>query len=364
MSTIMKASHQWATRPDDQRFVSLLALDEFCRAQQDHSIGRVVESRSLQAVPVEGDNKALVVVGPGGREAVPTHWSFGQLSQLVKAPPSYLRDLPTPLVADLLNYGLQCTRERDDIGVLLYKNGGPSELRAVTGPNYGRVWNSQITSALVNHFGDGLTGDFRVPGEFGKAVEVTKSNTTLYASDRDMFVFLADERNRIEIPNRRNGEKGSLARGFFVWNSEVGKMSFGVAMFLFDYVCCNRIVWGAEGYTEIRFNHTISAPSRWVEEVKPAILAYAEASEAPIQKAIAAAQKAKLVDVDDFLKQRFSGAQTSAIKSVHMTEEGRPIETMWDATTAITAYARQLTHQDARIDMERVAGKILDKVAA
>jgi hypothetical protein len=32
-----------------------------------------------------------------------------------------------------------------------------------------------------------------VPGEFGQRVAVTKQNTTLYASDRDMFVFLADE---------------------------------------------------------------------------------------------------------------------------------------------------------------------------
>ena len=62
-----------------------------------------------------------------------------------------------------------------------------------------------------------------MPGEFGERVTVKKENTTLYASDRDMFVFLADEENRIEIPGRRAGRSGSFARGFFVWNSEVGK---------------------------------------------------------------------------------------------------------------------------------------------
>ena len=36
-----------------------------------------------------------------------------------------------------------------------------------------------------------------------------------------MFVFLADEENRIELPNRRAGRFGAFARGFFVWNSEV-----------------------------------------------------------------------------------------------------------------------------------------------
>ena len=81
---------------------------------------------------------------------------------------------------------------------------------------------------------------------------MTKNNTTIYGSDRDMFVFLADEENRIVVPNRRNGQSGSLAKGFFVWNSEVGSQSIGAAFFLFDYACSNRIVWGAQDFKEIR----------------------------------------------------------------------------------------------------------------
>lgn len=44
----------------------------------------------------------------------------------------------------------------------------------------------------------------------GQVKPITKQSTTLYASDRDMWVFLADEHNRIELPNRRNGKTGSL----------------------------------------------------------------------------------------------------------------------------------------------------------
>jgi len=52
---------------------------------------------------------------------------------------------------------------------------------------------------------DSITGRkaARVPGEFGRRVTVTKENTTLYASDRDMFVFLADEENRMSRAARR-----------------------------------------------------------------------------------------------------------------------------------------------------------------
>ncbi len=126
--------------------------------------------------------------------------------------------MPAPMIADCLNYNLRFTRGVEDIGVLLTTNedGSVNELRSVNGPNYGRVYDADVVDALVDRFGDGVTGTWRVPGEFGIKVTVNKGNTTLYASDRDMFVFLADEENRIEIPNRRAGRSGSFARGFFV----------------------------------------------------------------------------------------------------------------------------------------------------
>src|SRR5262249_27846649 len=156
----------------------------------------------------------------------------------------------------------------EDIGVLTQDN-GEHILRAVTGPGYGRVWNSDLVAGLLQRFGDGVTGDWTVPGEFGKAVTVTKANTTLFASDHDMFVFLADEKNRVEVPGRRGHETGTMARGFFCWNSEVGDKTIGVAMFGFDYVCQNRIVWGAKLYNEVRLRHTASAPDKWLDEVMP-----------------------------------------------------------------------------------------------
>lgn len=174
-----------------------------------------------------------------------------------------------------------------------------------------------------------------------------------------MFVFLADESHRIEVPNRRAGRSGEMSRGFFVWNSEVGSQSFGIATFLFDYVCCNRIVWGAEGFQEIRLRHTSGAPDRWLEEVRPALQRYANASASSVTSAIAQAKAARIDDVDAFLKGRFSRSQVSAIKAAHMTDEQRPIETLWDATTAVTAYARGIQYQDDRVVLEREGGKIL-----
>lgn len=358
MTILMQASHQWATRPDDERFTSLPEMHATAARLRERSRGKVISSRAIEARPVEGDRNGLVAVGPNGQAANFTHWSFGQLAHRAGAPAAYMRDLPPELAADCLNYGLK-SRDVEDLGVLLYQN-GTTDLRAVTGPNYGRVWNTTVIEALMQRFGDGVTGDFKVPGEFGKDVPVTKANTTLYASDRDMFVFLADEKHRIELPGRRPGLTGSLARGFFVWNSEVGKTSLGIGTFLFDYVCQNRIVWGAQQYAEVRINHTAKAPDRWIEEAVPAIKAYAESSAQTITHAIEQARAARIDDVDAFLMKRFTKSKASAIKAAHMNDEGRPIETLWDAATGVTAYARGVGYQDERIELEREGGRILD----
>lgn len=360
MATLMQANRQWATRPDDERFVSLIDMDNHFRHLRSISKAAVVSTRAISLVP-DADNKGLQIVGGAGVGYAPTHQAFGQLATLAGAPAGYLRTLPSPLAADALNYGLKFNRQAEDVGLLLTKN-GDSVLRAATGPNYGRIWNQEVTTALVNAFGDGVSGDgFRVPGEFGKAVNVTKDNTTLFAGDRDMFVFLADERNRIEMPNRRDGKAGSLARGFFVWNSEVGSTTFGIASFLFDYVCCNRIVWGAQEFKQVTIRHTRSAPDKWIEEMKPALLSYTNSSTSSVTRAIEDARSKRIGGdkLDDFLATRYSAKMATAIKAAHEADEGRPMENMWDVVTGVTAYARGIVNQDARVALERDAGKLM-----
>jgi hypothetical protein len=355
---LMQASKQWASRPSDERYTSLTEMLDHFVQQRNNSRALTVSSRRIGVEPLP-DNKGLQVVGPNGHPYAPTHWAFGQLAQLAEAPAGYLRTLPSPLAADCLNYGFRYKRDIEDVGVLIQR-GDDYVLRAATGPKYGRIWNEDIVRGLVERFGDGITGDFRVPGEFGKRVAVTKANTTLYAGDRDMFVFLADEDHRVEVPSRRNGEAGSLARGFFIWNSEVGSKTFGIGTFLFDYVCCNRIVWGAQKYKQLTIRHTAAAPDRWLEEVQPALESYANSSTSTITAAIEDARAKRIDDVADFLGTRFGRRMAPVLMGVHEAEEGRPIESLWDAATAVTAYARTVKFQDDRVDLERKAGDIID----
>jgi hypothetical protein len=145
----------------------------------------------------------------------------------------------------------------------------------------------------------------------------------------------------------------------------VGSDTCGAAFFFFDYACKNRTIWGAEGFSEIRLRHTASAPDRWLEEISPVLIAYAQSSAAPIEEQIRAAQAKRVDDdLDAFLRKRFAPQQVTQIKAAHEREENRPIESLWDAVTGITAFAKTIEHQDSRVLIEREAGRVLDLVAA
>src|SRR6202045_1118857 len=382
MTTLMQASRQWASRPADERYASLLDMQSYMTRRRDRSRAAVESTRALTVLPDQSDpvHRGLflgIERGPlAGQLLAPTHQAFGQICSLAAtpSPASYFREsrVPADIIADALNFNLRFTRDVEDVGVLETlgdeDNGlgvpAGSELRAATGPAYGRIWDADIVDALVERFGDGVSGHWRVPGEFGNRITVTKANTTLFASDRDMFAFLADEDRRIEVPDRRNGSGGSMARGFFVWNSEVGDKTLGLGFFLFDYVCCNRIVWGADQYTEARIRHTKGAPDRWLEEVTPVLQEYAEGSAKPVGQAIEDARSERVGDdLSAFLGKRFGKQRAPAIAAIHETEEGRPIETLWDVTVAATAHARSLPNNDKRLELERSAGELLKQAA-
>jgi len=159
-----RASSEWFSRPDDERFLSLPDLYAAVRARAEQASARTVESRAIRVQARRDDPERLELIVPG-REApvLPTHWSFGQLCSLVGAPASYLRDLPAPLAGVNLQHGL--LSHRAELIKTLEAEDGRLELRAVTGPDYGRIWDHELVAAVMKIAGSG-TGDTRwkVPG--------------------------------------------------------------------------------------------------------------------------------------------------------------------------------------------------------
>ncbi|ESZ21388.1 hypothetical protein X737_04445 [Mesorhizobium sp. L48C026A00] len=372
---IGRVSSEWFSRPDDERFLSLTELYDAVKQRADRATARTVGSRAVRVEAIRDNAERLSLIVPGQEQPIaPTHWSFGQLCSLVSAPVTYMRQLPAPLAGINLQHGL--LSHRAELMKTLETEDGRVELRAVTGPDYGRIWDHELVAAVMKIAGNG-TGDtmWKVPGVLDWAtmmhnpfVDISKDTTTLYASDRDVFLFLVDDTHPIEAGRLPNGEPDLYFRGFYCWNSEVGSKTLGIASFYLRAVCMNRNLWGVEGFEEITIRHSKFAALRFAHEAAPALTGFANSSPAPFVAGIKAARE-KIVartndDRETFLRKRgFSKSETGNIIEAVLREEGRPPESIFDFVQGMTAHARSKSHQDSRLELEAKAKTLLEKAA-
>ncbi|MBQ8104392.1 MAG: DUF932 domain-containing protein [Afipia sp.] len=374
-----RVSSEWFSRPDDERYLSLTDLHDAVRRRADSAQARTVESRAVRVEATRDNAERLALIVPGRDEPIATtHWSFGQLCSLVGAPSSYLRQLPAPLAAINLHHGLLSHRAElvKTLETNLETNDGRVELRAVTGPDYGRIWDHELVAAVMKIAGNGTGGTkWKVPGVLdwntmthNPFVDVTKDTTTLYASDRDVFLFLVDDTHPIEAGRLPDGSPDLYFRGFYCWNSEVGSKTLGIASFYLRAVCMNRNLWGVENFEEITIRHSKFAAQRFAHEATPALTRFADSSPSPFIAGIKAARQRIVArndeDRDSFLRKRgFSKSETTKIIETVLREEGRPPESVFDFVQGISALARGKPHQDVRLELEGKAKRLLERAA-
>ena len=370
-------SAQWASRPADQRFLSvddLIAhfnkietnekLLDFALADAEI---KVIESK------VEDVDDRIEFHLPEVGAVEPSHWSFNQLCYEAGANPDYIRKCPAFLQEMNLNYWLWASTNERRAYLMPQKKS--FDLRGVTSQTYGRILNGDVARE-IKRVNDETGGRWKVPGmiDWGKMthnpnVDVTTQSTTLYASDRDMFVFLCDDRNPIEIGKLDDGSPDYVFRGFIASNSDVGARRFDFMSFLLRGVCFNRNLWGVEDFQQFTIRHTPGAPARFDEEVLPALEIYAESTTTNVIGKVKAAKQLAIASTDeeavDWLRMRgLSKKLADQSIETSLIEEQRPLRTIWDASQAVTAVARTIDVQENRVRLEQLAGGWMDKVAA
>ena len=296
---IGRVSSEWFSRPADERYLSLSELFAAVRGRTERSRTRTVESAAIRVEASRDDAERLSLMLPArtrrSRRRIGASAS-SRASSARRRP--ILRQLPAPLAGINLQYGL--TSHRAEQVKTLEIEDGRVELRAVTGPDYGRIYDHELVAAVQRIAGNG-TGDTRwkVPGVldwstgiYNPNVDVTQDTTTLYASDRDVFLFLVDDLNPIEAGRLPDGSPDLFFRGFYCWNSEVGAKTLGIASFYLRAVCQNRNLWGVEDFEEITIRHSKYAASRFAHEAAPALTRFANSSPMPFVNGIKAARRA------------------------------------------------------------------------
>lgn len=371
MTELMRASNEWSVRPDDERYLTLEDLLAAVDSRKQISRERNVMLRDVQLG--YDQNNEITVVGNSIPTATFSHWAMTQFATLTGAPASWLRKLPAPLAKlnmeagiELLGNGSNETKlywtdpvpSDNAMDVLVNGIDKPAQLRASTGPTYGRIYDAEVARAVIRMNQDNR---WSVPLKAYDGVN-SKQATTLYASDRDMFVFLVDETRPIEV------DGDTLFRGFYTWNSEVGNATLGISTFLYNRVCANRIIWGARNVEEFKIRHTSGAPGRFLQEAVPALNAISESSTRPIVEAIQAAKQTRIgktvADVEKWLTGKGFGKFeiASAVKLAARggdTGSGGDPTNLWDVVGGMTAYAREIKNTDSRIALERQAGALM-----
>lgn len=358
---IMTLSNEWARRPMDQRYTTLAELHAAVLSRKETSRVTDAALEHLRVMPADdSDTTDMVLLAPPTRDhdgnlGTLTNYAFGQLCARAQAPAAFLRKLPPMLAAASLQWQMEHTTDRED-GKVLSRVNGSVKAACVTSPTYGRIWDSEVTGAIVKHIDP---TQWKVPGA-SYAARDPKRATTLYASDRDVFLFLCNETAAIEVPG-----EGPKFRGIIVSNSEVGAGRFYFASMLYDRVCDNRIIWGATDFREVAIRHTSGAPMRFIAEAAPKLRGYLDASPRMEAEVIVNAQN-RIVGKDkesvvSWLRSR-GFSQTLSGKAYDNAErEGiRNPRSLWGVVSGLTEAAHEVKWTDERVDLETKASELLD----
>lgn len=350
-TNLFEAHKQWAIRAPDERFSNLEDLIKFKQIQRENSKSQIINLGDLK-LGIEKNN-GLNLNGSSDL-AYFTNWSFGQLCRILGAPAKYLRTLPNIITRDCLQHSLSSSRQlcqllkRETLNKI--PNSPENQLAAFTGPQYGRIWDIDIIESLAQAI-EGTA--------WHQPLNYSNQPSGLYASDHDMFAFMISEDNPIKIGD------SELKRGFFCWNSETGAASFGLTTFLYNSICNNHIVWGAEQINELRIYHRKQAPERFYKEAIPSLNRFVENKDINehITKSVDQAMNQKIgnneKDVLNWFKNK-PFTQTEIINGRYTgIGHGEDVTNLWGMIQGLTAYARDIPYIDKKVNLEKRAGALL-----
>lgn len=396
-SNLYEASHQWSTRPDDERFESLQAMYDATKSYAESARTGTALINDLR-VEANADTNNLHLIGTTGAHAKLTHYSFGQLARFAGAPSEYLRKLPVTLAAQNINHGLKKagTGYSENKLSLLFHQNGSLVTRAITSDHYDRVWNYEVVGKIAERLG---TDGWVVPparpvrsgqkgirkataadilpnqGDFGLAVKVGDdiAPAGLYASDHDMFAFLVQMgSNTIQNGNQL------LNRGVFIQNSEVGDCALKFKFFVMDQVCGNHIAWGVRDITEISVRHVKSGTQQHGKTLTSAfsrwnVMVNRQPKSGQLEADIKAARNFELgATKEKVLEAAFGFGKTKGLNMLtkstltaayELAEKtpryGNP-NTVWALVNGLTEYSQNTSFTDARTELDSQAGRLME----
>ena len=337
MTNLTKAHRQLFLRSPDECFESLHELTEHCRDERESSDELWHPPGVL--MPRVSDYSVELHLGSDGAYTL-NHWSFSQLCNLC----GVSRDTINILSQETASHALQETMPvgSKPLQILTSEN----TVRAIHGTQYSRLWNAELLEAVQE----------AAPG-FEPPQKAAGGGTGLYSGEQDLFAFLIDPVDWTDIDGQ------AFAPGFFVWNSEVGKRSFGVQTFWFQSVCANHIVWDAVEVVDFSRKHTgnvgdsLSDLCRIIERLASKRDERKDAFATVIGKAM----RATVGDAEEATKFLLRNGLTRTLikKAVAKIGEEQQPFTIFSLVDALTGLTQEVRYVGDRTDVDRKVSKLL-----
>ncbi len=250
-----------------------------------------------------------------------TNWSFGQVCNRLGAPASFLKELPTPLIAENLNCKLE---QRADERYKVYSQiSGEPHLKAITGNRYSRLEDSEIVPWVGDLVNDRSSG---------------WNVSSLSLNDRSTHINLVNN----DLPLKAGKEE--LNRGLMITNSEVGFACFLVTLYWFRWQCTNGLIFGKKNISEFRIRHIGDETRQRALTNLRQLTSYAMNEDTTEQAEMILMATKKQIASNE--KEAMNWLQARGIKSevagkavlLADKEEGQA-GTLWALTNGLTAYA-------------------------
>lgn len=373
--TMSEVAHkQWATRGPDERWETMEKLIGFKREQAEASKSRIIRLADIEPV-LQGDDIGFHI--GNGEVLAPTHHSMSQLCHAdnLGAPLGLLRDWfqddPETVVKVMNKARMKLSDPDKQVG--LYSSG--TDMRAITGPNYGRIMDLEVATELwracqESGFHWQVPTAFARPGTTFSCVDPTKEETTIYGSAFDMWVMLVDQETPIQIgwvTDPKTGERvpDLYSRGIIVRNSECGGIGLWFTTFLYRWICCNRRIHDMLGWQQINLKHTKNVRLAFEQQLIPAANAFLRGDVTGIADAIQAVDSRPFVRSDAEALHvlthdlKFAPEVAKSIMGRSLEEEGVPLRTVGSVVQAMTSYARDIPYTDVRVQAERAVADLV-----
>jgi hypothetical protein len=390
------ASTQWMLRPADQRFWTLDEMLRNAEAEKNTSTEAAIKVCNLIFKGIEGETNGLTVVSKlTGQEAFISNLAFGQMAARLNYPVTGLIDkVDAELAAQILNHRRDKIVAGDpdaEVMALLNINDVSDRImiRAVTSERYTRVWDTDVIPYAMKLQEKGwkvpparpspnYNGEVRIAteqdilafGEGGVQVRVGDEigPAGLYRGDRDMFIIMVNDKNRVD-----DGAGHSLMEGMIIRNSEVGCAAVSATRFKMQGVCGNHIIWNVQDILSVKYRHTGEAGERTAVAFDKLINDYQPLSfERDLQVMDWMRRNVIAAGEDEVVKAiyRFRiPVMTQKILSAAYknAEQFRDVDgdpnTWMGFVNALTRYSQTLTNADERHKLDEGAGKLMEIAA-